>query len=395
MANDVRFIIVNADDALRVELRAILLQTPGVKIVAEVDEPALLQQAVQQIPVDMVLVNLDPSPEAVLPVVGEVANANGNLTFVATSSSTDGQLILQSIRLGIKEFLPKPIEAKTLGEAIDRVRLHRTDATSVGKLITVMGAAGGVGASFVATNLAAELAALTDGRVTVVDLDFRYGQVATLLDVTPTYTLADLCASPEQLEDQVIERALVKHSTGVYVLSRPATLAQADSITAASCVGLLSNLLNFNDYVVVDGPSRSDMNARSVMDISDVNILLVQLLVPIARNATRILDDLTSDGYSRERTKVVCNRIGRTAGSLSLGDLAGALSLSVFATIPDDWLAVSSAINLGETLLTHGPRSKVREALQEIAQRLHAPERETDDKDTRKKSLIGRIFATT
>lgn len=395
MAHDVRFIIVNADDALRVELRSILLQTPGVKIVAEVDEPALLEQAVQQIPVDIVLVNLDPSPEAVLPVVGEVASANGNLSFVATSSSTDGQLILQSIRLGIKEFLPKPIEAKALCEAIDRVKLHRTDVTPVGKLITVMGAAGGVGASFVATNLAVELAALADGRVTVVDLDYRYGQVATLLDVTPTYTLADLCASPEQLEDQVIERALVKHSTGVHVLSRPATLAQADTITAASCVGLLSNLLNFNDYVVVDGPTRSDINARSVLDISDLSILLVQLLVPIVRNAARMLEDLTSDGYSSDRTKVVCNRIGRTVGSLTLGDLAGALNLSVFATIPDDWLTVSSAINLGETLLTHGPKSKVREALQEIAQRLHTPEGETDDKDTRKKSLMGRIFATT
>lgn len=394
MAQDVRFIVVNADDGLRSELRAVLLSVSGVKIVAEVDEPALLEQAVKQFQVNAVLLNLDPSPQAVLPVVAEVVAASDNLTFIATSASTDGKLILESIRLGIKEFLPKPIEAKALSETIERINSTRVASKPMGKLISIMGAAGGVGASMLATNLAAELAGLAEGRVTIVDLDYRYGQVATLLDVTPKYTVADLCQSPEELEAQVIERALVKHGSGLQVLSRPLNLAQAETITAASCVGMLSNLLQFNDFVVVDGPTRFDLHALPVLDLSDSHFLLVQQLVPTVRNAQRLLDDLTGNGYSPDRMQLICNRVGRDASVLSVADVASTLDLSAFATIPDDWQTVSAAINLGETLQQHGPKTKVREAIQEIAQRLHSPVSETDDKGTQKKGLIGRIFAS-
>ena len=70
MARDVKFIILNGDDAFGVEARDLLLRLDGVKIVAEVDEAALLGQAVKQFPVDIVLANLDPSPESLLPLIG-------------------------------------------------------------------------------------------------------------------------------------------------------------------------------------------------------------------------------------------------------------------------------------------------------------------------------------
>jgi len=395
MARDVRIIVLNTDEQCRRSLRAVLLQVTGIKIVAEVEEPALLAQAVQQFPVEVVLVNLDPTPDAILPIVAEVAAAQPDLVFFAASESTDGPLILKAIRTGIREFLPKPIDSKSLAEAIDKVATQRVDTASMGKLITVMGTAGGVGASVVATNLAVELATDAERGVTIIDLDYRFGQVATLLDVEPNYTIADLCNSPEQLERDVVERALVKHKSGVKVLSRPLTLEQADSMTAASCVGVLSMLLQFNDFVIADGPQRTELSAKAVLDISDLNLLIVQLLVPTVRNAARLIDVLREGGHDLDRMKLVCNRIGRGAGSLSVSDVEETLNRKVFASIPDDWPTVSGAINLGEILQAYSPKSKVRQAIQEIAARLHGPAESTDDKDAPKKGLIGRIFANT
>ena len=394
MGHDVRFIVLNGEEQFAGELRSLLLNVAGVKIVAEVDEPALLGQAVRQFPVDVVLVNLDPVPDAILPVVAEAISASSGLTFFAVSESTNGQLILKTIRTGVKEFLPRPIDPQGLEEAIGKVATQRSDNTELGTLITITGTAGGVGATMLATNLAAELATIAQGRVTIVDLDYRFGQVATLLDVEPKYTLADLCSTPEQLEAQVIDRALVRHGSGLYVLSRPSSLAQADAITAASCVSLLSSLLQFNEYVIADGPTRADPNGRSVLDISDVNLLLVQLVVPTVRNAARICGQLRDDGFDSARTKLVCNRIGRDSGALTVDDLSETLDLPVFATIPNDWPTVSAAINLGETFQSYSPKSAVRTAIQEIAERLHISDSRSDDKDTHKKGLIGRIFAS-
>jgi Flp pilus assembly CpaE family ATPase len=188
----------------------------------------------------------------------------------------------------------------------------------------------------------------------------------------------------------------VKHESGLQVLSRPASFAQAETITAASCVGLLSALLQINEYVVADGPTRSDLNSKSVLDISDVNLLVVQLLVPTVRNAARIIEGRRDAGISIDRTKLVCNRIGREAGTLTVGDVAETLALKPFASIPDDWATVSGAINLGETLGVNSPKSKIRQAIQEIAMSLHAASSESDDEgeDPQKKSLFDRIFAS-
>lgn len=392
MGREARFIVLNGDETFRAELRSTLLKVDGVKLVAEVEEPALLLQAVQQFPVEVLLVNLDPNPEAVLPIVGDVAGANRELAIFATSESTDGQLILKAMRMGIKEFLPKPIDTRALEEAIGRIAVDRAGTATQGSLITVVGTSGGVGATMITTNLAVELAAIAEGHVTVVDLDYRYGQVATLLDVDPKYSLADLCSSPEALEPQVIGRALTKHNTGLDVLGRPNYLAEADTITAAACMGVFSSLTQFNDYVVADGPTRFDVGGQSVLALSDVTLLVVQQLVPCVRNARRILENMRDTGYNLERARLICNRVGRGSGHLSVNDVSETLGLELFASIPDDWETASGAINLGEPFLTYSPKSKLRVAIQEIAERLHSPESQADDKDTRRQSLIGRIF---
>jgi len=393
MGREARFIVLNGDEAFGAELRSKLLKVEGVKLVAEVEEPALLLQTVQQFPVELLLVNLDPNPEVVLPIVGDVAGANRELAIFAASESTDGQLILKAMRMGVKEFLPKPIDTKALEEAIERIAVDRADAATQGSLITIVGTSGGVGATMITTNLAVELATITGGQVTAVDLDYRYGQVATLLDVDPKHSLADLCSSPETLEPQVIGRALTRHNTGLQVLGRPNHLAEADTITAAACMGVFSSLIQFNDYVVADGPTRFDVSGKSVLALSDVTLLVVQQMVPCVRNALRILENMRDNSYNLDRAKLICNRVGRSSGHLSVNDVTETLGLGLFASIPDDWETASGAINLGEPLLAYSPKSKLRVAIQEIAERLHSPDSQTDDKDTRKQSLIGRIFA--
>lgn len=395
MGQDLKFIVLNDCEKFALELRAMLQNFDGVKIVAEVDEPALLVQAVSQFPVDILFVNLDPNPETILPLIGEVSKAHQNLVIFASSESADGPLILKVMRLGVKEFLPKPVDKSALGEAINRVASHRVETAAQGKLITVLGTAGGVGTTMLATNLGVELAALTSGNVTIVDLDYRFAQVATLLDVEPPYSLADLCDSPDQLDSSVIARALARHSTGVQVLSRPSDLTATDPVTTAACMKMFSTMLHMNDYVVADGPTRFDLGGESVLALSDVNLLVVQLLVPCVRNAARIIESMRSSGYNLDRTKLVCNRMGRESGHLSVEQVTKTLGLDLFASIPNDWVAVSGAINLGEPFLTHGPKTKIRLAIKEIAEHLHGRDSHTDDdKEARpRRGLIGRILA--
>lgn len=393
MGRDLRFIVMTADAVLAKEARGKLQAAKGIKIVAEIEDLSTLSQAVEQFPADVLLIDLDPDPDSVLPVIGSIARDKRDLVIFTTSRSTGGTLILNVMRAGAREFLPKPIEDKALVEAIDRIRTEQANSSCDGQLIAVVGTSGGVGATLIAANLAVEMAALARGQVTVVDLDYRYGQVATVLDVDPSYTLADLCASPEHLDQQVVARALTEHKSGVRVLTRPANLSETEMISAASCVGVVTSLLEFNEFVICDGPTRYDIGSKSVLALADTTLLIVQQLVPCVRTASRLLQNMRENGYNADRIKLVCNRVGRMSGHLSVTDLTSTLGLEAFATLPDDWETASGAINLGEPLLTHSPKSKLRLAIQEIAQSLYRADEQTDEKDAPKQSLMGRIFA--
>ncbi|HNO76584.1 MAG TPA: AAA family ATPase [Phycisphaerae bacterium] len=390
----VRVLVFNAEEEYTATLRSTLLSFTGVKIVAEVDEPAVMAHALNQFPADVLVANLDPVPEAVLPMLEEVAQSNPKVEVFAVSSSTDGQLILAAMRHGIREFLTKPIDDDTLGHAFEKVAERHSGDDPQGKLITVIGGAGGVGATTIAVNLAVELTELTNGGVAVVDLDHRFGQVATHLDVDPTYTMADLCDSPTQLEYQMIERALVKHRSGVQVLSRPNQFMQADNITAAHCVGVLSTLLAQNDYVVVDGPTRFDFGTKAVLDISDFNMLVLQLVVPTVRSVHRMLEGMTEVGFNLDRMKLVCNRVGGESGGITPEDVRDTLNMDVFGEVPDDWNAVNAAINVGEPLSASSPKSKVRQAIRGMAMRLHDPHGNLQEvpKETKKGGILSKIF---
>lgn len=370
----VRVILFNADEAYQSTLRNTLMSFENVRIVAELDEPAMLAHVVEQIGADVVIVHLDPNPEMVLSIAGQLIPSNPNINIFAISESTDGQLILSAMRQGFREFLTKPLDTELLREAIQKISSSGEEGENFGRMVACLGTAGGVGTTCLATNLAVELSDLSSGDVTAVDLDYRFGQVATMLDLNPSYTIADLAHSHERLEEQVVQRTLVKHSSGTYVLSRPTHFTQSDNITAANCVSVLTTLLTMNQYVVVDGPNRYDVGASSILDLADVTLLVMQLNVPAVRNAQRILQGMEEAGFNPERAKLICNRIGRDNGSLTVADVEATLDRKVFTTIPEDPITVGSAVNLGEPLIARDPKAKVRTAIRDLAVQIHAPE---------------------
>jgi pilus assembly protein CpaE len=380
----IRVIVVNADEEATAELRHCLLSIEGVKIVAEIDEPLLLTQALDQFPAEVVLIHLDPDPVGMMSMVAPLIEARKDqLAAIAMTESRDAELVLHGMRAGMREFLWKPFPPEQLSEALRRVGGDSAGTSRrLGRLIPVVGTCGGVGATTLVTNLAVELTQLKDWsgpngtptrpRVAAVDLDFRFGQVATFLDAQPTYTIADLCDTPERIEPQMIERVMVKHSSGIHVLAQPNDLERAERITAAQTAGALGALQEYYDFVVVDGPARFDPTARAVLDMTDMCLVVMQLLVPSVRNADRMLAELGRKGYNLERVSLVCNRYGRESGYLEPADVEATLGRKLDWMIPEDWKTSSTAVNMGAVLADCAPKSKLRAAYQKIAQWLAA-----------------------
>ncbi|MDX2198941.1 MAG: hypothetical protein SF069_08215 [Phycisphaerae bacterium] len=379
MSDTIRVIVVNTDEEAKPELRHHLLCIPGVKIVAEVDEALFLPQALAQFPCEVLLVHLDPAPAAIMDVVAPLLEAHKDeFVAIGMTEDRDAELVMRAMRAGMRELLWKPFPPEQLTEIMGRARANSPKtAQRVGKLVPVVSANGGAGATTVATNLSVELAQLDNWagqpnpgkkpKVAVVDLDFRYGQVSMFLDAQPTHTIADLCESPEHLEPALIDRAMFKHPTGVHVLAHPPDIEQAERITAANCAGALAALQENYDFVIVDGPVRFDHTARAVFDMTDVYLLVLQLLVPSVRSADRYLNELKRCGYNLDRIRMVCNRVGREVAYLEPTDVEATLKRKLNWHLPDEWKFAATSVNVGQSLFEFAPKSKLRLAYRQIA----------------------------
>lgn len=376
MANNVRVILYTTNEAEAPELRRLITSLPEIRIVADLDEASLLPHALAQFPADLVIVDLDPQPALVLECVRQLRECNLEIPVFALSAQSDGAVVLRAMRAGIKEYLLKPLNLDEFRDAVGRIVVNQPKTRQPGKLISIMGSSGGVGCTTVAVNLAVELVQLVGStqKVALVDLDFRFGHCATLLDVHGQYTVADLCSTPEQLDPEMVMKALIKHESGVLVLQRPHTFAHAEIITAAHCANVLSSLQELCAYVVVDGPTRHDPGGRTVLDSADFNLLILQLLVTSVRNSDRMIQELAGQGFNTDRLQFVCNRLGRDSAHLDVAQVEQTLGRKFFSTIVDEWKTVSSAINLGQPILKNSDRSRVRQDLRALAMKIHCPD---------------------
>jgi len=393
MSRTVRVILFTANETAAPELRKGLTSLTHVRIVAELDEPSLLAQAITQFPADLVVADLDPNAAAVIEGLKLLREAAPDLPVFAISSQTEGDVVLQAMRAGVKEYLVQPLNVEEFDQALARVIETQPKTQEPGKLISIMGSAGGVGCTTIATNLAVELTEMVGEheKVVLVDLDFRFGHVATLLDVHGQFTVADLCTTHEHLDPQMVMKALIKHDSGLYVLRRPHSFAQAELITAAHCANVLSSLQEMCAYVIVDGPTRHDPGGRSVLDAADYNFMVLQLLVTSVRNTDRVVQELGVQGFNPERISFICNRVGRESAHLEVKQVETILNRKMFLTISDDWQSVSSSINIGQPLKTEFVRSKVRQELRDLAMKIHCPEKLAEE-EAKRGGLLGKLF---
>jgi len=188
MKQSIRVIVFNEDEEYAATIRSDVLSVEGAQIVAEVDERALLEQAVGQFPAEILVMHLDPATDQLLPVAAQLASDHPELAVFVISTTTDAQHILTALRAGIREFLTKPVDRELVVQAIQRVAALTTSNVEVGRLIPILGTMGGSGASMLAVNLAAELADLSEkGKVALVDLDY-WPRCWTFRPTTPSPT---------------------------------------------------------------------------------------------------------------------------------------------------------------------------------------------------------------
>ena len=284
------------------------------------------------------------------------------------------QTLLEAMRAGIREVVPWPADPGELTQALAR-QLERAQARprpgarTASTVIALMSAKGGSGATFLATSLAAALAAR--GRHTaLLDLDLAHGDAAVFLSDQPgTTTLAELAAQHARLDGALLEAALLDCGPGLKLLPAPQRLEGALAIRAESVARIVELAIERFDTVVLDlgrGPQAATLPA---LDLAASMQVVTPPTLAGLHGARRLLALLRELDVARERTRLVINRVGQP-GELGSADLRHALGFEQAREIPDSPAPVASATDHGIPIGRHAPRDAVARALSAWAEEL-------------------------
>jgi pilus assembly protein CpaE len=383
MSNVLRLAIVDPNDQSRETLKAMLLGMDIVWLDAECSRYEFFADVVEQSKPDAAVVSLDGGPDRAIMLMDKLRVNSPDCSMLALSKSTDGQLILKTIRAGAKEFLPLPLEVEELHAALERV-LQAKHGGSDGKtrgcrMIAVAGATGGVGCTSIAVNIGCNLARNAENSVALVDLDLALGDADVFLDSIPDYSLVDVTENVSRLDFHLLRKSLTKHSSGLYLLPRPVQLQDLELITPDSLRKVIGLLRASFSHVVIDLSKSFTQVDLTALELSNEIVLMVQLDLPCLRNMVRLLMSLQQMENVRDKVKVVVNRVGLESGQISLKKARETIGREVFFQIPNDYRTMVEMRNNGQPLIEQAPKAAITLAVQQLTDLLAGIEPEPAD----------------
>ena len=361
-------IIVDADDNNRNEMAG-FMTTFGLNVLAALPDTSQLETLLARPDApQMVIVNLDPSAMENLRRIGHLPRQFHNVSFFVLSQIMDPNLLMEAMQLGVREFVPLPINEQKFTMALERLAsVH--GAGKRARLVNVIPTIGGCGSTTVACNLAASLA--QSRRTALIDMDLVRGGAASYFDTRPRYTIADVMQSAERVDRQLLDNALTLHKkTNVAILSRPDLPEDTLRVNQPGCVRLFNILGRMFDCIVVDSPMSVDPMHATTLQSADVNVIVMQLNVPSAKNAERFVGAMRRMGLESSKIRIVVNRFVKKGWDIDPAEVERSLGLKISWLIPNDFKTAISAINYGEPFVVSAPRSEISQSIIEFGQTL-------------------------
>jgi pilus assembly protein CpaE len=325
-------------------------------------------------PSDLMVVVLSPDPERGLAVLTKL-RAQSQARVVAVGPDSDLKLILSTLRGGADDYVMETELEAELVTALQRWRAQLTVQTPVGKTIALLAPSGGSGSSTLAVNIATALAA-KHKTIALFDMKLEQGDLATLLDLKPTYSLADVCQNAARMDRVLFERSLVRHASGVHLLAAPRLYADAGHVTAEGVRQALTLARATFPYVVADLHPLFRDEQLCVIQQADLILVVLRLEFASLRNARRCLDHLERMNITKDRVRLVVNRHGQPH-EVPAAKAEEALGVKIFHYVPDDPKAINRANNNGVPVVLQAPSSKVSKSIATLAAevngRHHAP----------------------
>ena len=286
---------------------------------------------------------------------------------IAAGQVNDVRLYRDLVASGIQDYLLKPFGADQLREALVQAQAVFMAPRDTGPehphcTVAVIGTRGGVGASSVATSLAWLLSEKKKRPTALLDLDVHFGTNALAMDLEPGRGLTDAIENPSRIDGLFIERAMVRASDTLAILSAEAPISQPMLTDGGAFYQLLEEFRTAFECSIIDLPRNMLIQHPHLMTDVNVTLVVTDLTLAAARDTIRILSWLKTNA-PQTRVLVVANRVHTGSPEISRKDFEQSIERKVDVLIPFDLRVASQAAKLGKTMAEAAKGAKVGAAL--------------------------------
>jgi pilus assembly protein CpaE len=267
--------------------------------------------------------------------------------------------------LGAREYLPKPIARDQVVRLFAPVVVGApilTPELSVGRMVAVTGARGGVGATSIAASLAWHFGVSRNRHTVLLDPNLLTGSAALYVDASTGPGLRAAIEMPDRIDDLFIERAAQLLRDRLHVLASQESLAQLPACAPDAAPRLLAALRRRYNFIIADVPFQPVPLYRDLLDIADQRVVVFEPLLAGVRDAMRLR--ALYPGTPQSPTVMVMNRDGMPGG-MKVAQVEATLECKLDLVIPDLPKRMANAANSGDPAITGRTFFRIR--IQEIA----------------------------
>jgi pilus assembly protein CpaE len=254
------------------------------------------------------------------------------------------------VRRGINDYVVGPIEPLDAIRSICSL-FSAADAVPTGRIIAVVGAKGGVGASTVSHNIAWTIARDLALDSVVIDLDLAFGTASLDYNKDPVQGIANAVFQPDRPDTAMMERLLAKCADNLNLLAAPATLERVYDFGAEAFDAIFDTLRMSTPCIVLDVPHQWSAWTKRVLISADEILVVAEPDLANLRNAKNLLKELKTS-RPNDRSPLYCiNQIGLPKRpEIGVKEFAKAMEAQPIAAIPFDSKIFGMAANNGQMI---------------------------------------------
>ena len=318
---------------------------------------------------NVIVIEADTRAEEILGGLDQLAEVcDAGTRVVVIGRINDVTLYRELTRRGVSDYMISPVG--TLDVVCSICGLYSApDAKPVGRIIAVVGAKGGVGASTIAHNIAYAIGGDFGVDSVVADLDLPFGTAGLDYNQDPPQGIADAVFSPDRIDGGFVDRLLSKCTDHLSLLAAPATLERVYDFGADAFDAIIDTLRNSVPCIVLDVPHVwTGWTRRLLVGADDILIVAAPDLANL-RNAKNMVDLLRVARPNDRHAYYCLNQVGvPKRPEITPADFAKALEDQPLVTIPFEPQLFGTAANNGQMIAEVSSNHKTAEMLRQLAQ---------------------------